>query len=151
MIAQVWLDVFAMIVYYLYGWEDESWELLQVFQIKFPSERPHSGISWPYEFFFFFMHVAHVCLHGLCLHNAVFCSAGCGAQVAHDPGSTGRYMSFMSSAQFSNLGQRMIEWTRSAMTHTQWHAQVSLKNDFLDLSGNKVALWKTSIDLKFTM
>lgn len=85
MITQVWLDVFAMIVYYLCGWEDESWELLQVFQIKFPSERPHSGISWPYEFWVFLLcacvcfckHVAHVCLHGLCLHNAVFCSAGC--------------------------------------------------------------------------
>lgn len=25
----------------------------------------------------FCKHVAHVCLHGLCLHNAVFCSAGC--------------------------------------------------------------------------
>lgn len=73
-------------------------------------------------------------------------------QVAHDPGSAGRYMSFMSSAPFSNLGQRMIEWTRSAMTHTQWHAQVTLKNDFFFfLSGSKVALWKTAIDLKFTM
>lgn len=81
--------------------------------------------------------------HGLCLCITVFSAwlampvCAC-VQVAHDPGSAGRFVSFMSSVQFllkSGSGDKRITPVRYD-SHTLTHTRLAEK------CGNKVALWR---------
>lgn len=81
-------------------------------------------------------HVSDVCLHGLCVCIIVFSAwlavpvCAC-VQVAHDPGSTGRSVSFMSSVQFSlksgSKDKRITPIYTITLRHTLIHTSLSEK------------------------
>ena len=97
-----------------------------------------------HAFFFFCERVRCVCLHGLRVCIIVFSArlavpVCARVQVAHDPGSAGRSMSFMSPVQFSlKSGSKDKRITpiccdTHTHTHTQTHTGLFLKNDFLEI------------------
>ena len=127
------------------------WELWQVCL----TERLFWGIliTWIFVFFegecagmlfFFCERVRCVCLHGLRVCIIVFSArlavpVCARVQVAHDPGSAGRSVSFMSPVQFSlKSGSKDKRITpiccdTHTHTHTQTHTGLFLKNDFLEI------------------
>lgn len=83
-----------------------SWELWQVCPTEFPCEKIFFFLKVCVHACIFCKHVPYVCLHGLrvCIieFSAWLAVPVCACvQVAHDPGSAGRSVSFMSSVQFS--------------------------------------------------
>lgn len=96
----------------------------------------------------FCKHLPYVCMHVLCICLITFSTrlavpvCTC-VQVAHDPGSAGRSVSFMSTVQLclksGSKDERitLIRFDTHAYTHTHtkihWHTLVSLKNDFLEI------------------
>lgn len=110
----------------------------------------------------FCKHVPCVCLHGVGVCIIVFSAwlavpvCAC-VQVAHDPGSAGRSVSFMSPVQFSlksgSKDERVTLIRYDMHTHTSTDTHAGLFEKWLpgDLSGNKVALWRTLRPTTFEM